>query len=249
MQSSLRVSIPHLENLDHIQVHTFLSASEYSISEKVDGAGLRFGWDETENFFIESSRSGPIKTPGDFSAYSIKKMGCPSRYSKAYDEVLDALQNFSGKFQRVLEAEFLRRGPFKIHCEMLSNYLAIETSHNELTFVSLPYDRRKLGSSMTLALIGTGQNQILIDKLVGCTTVDVKFVDIKLRQLPMDFRPEKESLLKNYYTLEEIKTSIRSKLVESVNPGILGDCWEGIVVRYSNGCFKITTEEYKRRKN
>ena len=101
IQKTRRVGIDHLNQLKPMDflnlVNLFkemggkISDKNAKITLKADGFGLRFGLDSKDNFFIESSNSGPQFKAGSFQAYTMSKKGEVDAISIAYDRVYDTL--------------------------------------------------------------------------------------------------------------------------------------------------------------
>lgn len=117
-----------------------------SINLKVDGAGIRFGKDETgKPFFMTSSVNTPkyAEDYGDFQKFVSSKTQDPERiaFAKKYDEALKI----------VLGSEFVQKLPNDtiVQAEMLFSAMG-QQGPDGVTFVNIPYDPKKLGSVMTI---------------------------------------------------------------------------------------------------
>ena len=117
--------------------------SNYKTSLKIDGLGYRFGKDENGRVFVEGSRTGAITDSGAFSHYAKTNNRPDSVIARAYhyDDMLEV-------FKRADCMKVLPNNT-KVICEILYNPLAEEDSTG-LTFVSVKYDKSKLGSLMTV---------------------------------------------------------------------------------------------------
>lgn len=110
---------------------------------KIDGLGFRFGKDNSGKVFIEGSRTGPISDVGAFSAYARGKTDDVIIISRAvhYDDILKHFQ----------ESDFMGAVPqnTKIVAELFYNPMAKESDVG-ITFVTVQYDKKKLGSLMSI---------------------------------------------------------------------------------------------------
>ena len=116
------------------------------ISLKVDGAGFRIGRDEKGRFFVESSRSGPIYTQNAFSTFAKSRGADQEKLSRAYlyDQMFTELSK--SKLAKVIPPNC------KVVCEMLFNPMSQDLGSTR-KFVSIEYDKAKLGNQMTIVLI------------------------------------------------------------------------------------------------
>lgn len=110
---------------------------------KIDGLGFRCGKDKSGKVFIEGSRTGPISDEGAFSAYARGKTDDIEIISRAvhYDDILKLFQT----------SDFMSAVPknTKIVAELFYNPMAKESDMG-ITFVTVQYDKRKLGSLMSI---------------------------------------------------------------------------------------------------
>ena len=70
-----------------------LNVANANISEKADGFSLKFGLNSEDEFFVESSRSGPIYDEGKFREFTISKKGESDPISDGYEDILIKLKN------------------------------------------------------------------------------------------------------------------------------------------------------------
>ena len=128
-----------------------LNTANTKISEKADGFSLRFGLDEKNRFFIESSHSGPVYDEGKFREFTIGKKGQTDPISEGYEDILKQLKN-NKEIQNYLKSINTPSG-IKIQVEVF--YLPIgKTSGNDLVkFVATWYRKEKLGSWATFVVI------------------------------------------------------------------------------------------------
>lgn len=190
--STRRRGIIHLENMKDINFVKFLQkvSSELDgklknipIKMKVDGLGARFGKDDRGRVFFEGSRTGPVFEPKSFSKYAIGHSKRPEVIQRSffYDDILDVFQKSS----------FAKNLPnnTKVVCEVLYNPMA-EMVDDGYIFVKTKYDKKKLGSLMTIVpftvlLADTGEEHpekdAIIDKLLKSSTNEIKIVDSNLK--------------------------------------------------------------------
>lgn len=110
---------------------------------KIDGLGFRFGKSSDGTVFIEGSRTGPITDDGAFSAYARSKTDDVEIIARAvhYDDILKHFQ--SANFMSVIPQNT------KIVAELFYNPMAKESDVG-ITFVTIQYDKKKLGTLMTI---------------------------------------------------------------------------------------------------
>lgn len=105
----------------------------------------RFGKDSNGRPFFEGSRTGPIFTPKAFSTHAKSKNSAPDIVLRAghYDDVWDI----------VTKSSLMKLIPknTKVVCELFYNPMG-ELVDDGIKFVSIKYDKSKLGSLMTLVL-------------------------------------------------------------------------------------------------
>lgn len=159
--------------------------SGLKVSLKVDGGGGRFGRSKTGEPFFEGSRTGPITQPKAFSQHALSK--------GADGIVLQRAYHYDSMFDIVTGSKFIRLLPkdCKVVCELFYNPMG-ELTDDGIKFVSVKYDRNKLGKVMTIvpfkALVAsTGEahpdSDKIIQDLLNASSDDVKFVDAKLQTL------------------------------------------------------------------
>lgn len=110
---------------------------------KIDGLGFRFGKSTSGQVFIEGSRTGPIFDDGAFSAYARGKTDNVEVISRAvhYDDLLKIFRKSS--FVDALPPNT------KVVAELFYNPMAEETDTG-IKFVTVSYDKKKLGALMTI---------------------------------------------------------------------------------------------------
>ena len=117
------------------------------VNLKVDGAGIRFGRDQSgKPFFMTSKVNEPkyIENFGDFENYNISQ-GQPEErvaFARNYDNALKII--LSSNLMNAVPADTI------IQAEMLLNDMA-QKSKDGYKFVNINYDPKKLGKVMTLA--------------------------------------------------------------------------------------------------
>lgn len=272
MEKTKRKSIPYLvgsnklSDKDFVKLLNFLSTNQKltpnnsSFSEKIDGFGFRFGVDEDLRFFIESSRSGPVYESGVFNSYTEKKFGKINEFSEAYESLFLML----GKNQKLQNV--LNKYPgCKVVCECLFTNLGI-VENDRIKFVKTWYDKDKLGTFATFALIklvdknGNEIQNNIGEELLVISDEEIKFINPKLENYDICFCCENNQyrkFLEDYgrqnnfqellfnkrdtslkSELEKLRTLYNWKFKQSIKTGILGDS-EGFVVVIDELIFKI----------
>lgn len=107
------------------------------------GFGFRFGKAANGQVFIEGSRTGPVFDDNAFSAFTRNKTDDVEMISRAvhYDDILKIIKN-SNLMDSV-------PNNIKIVAELFYNPMAEETEKG-IKFVTVNYDKKKLGSLMTI---------------------------------------------------------------------------------------------------
>jgi len=138
-------------------------------SEKADGIGLRFGVDENDRFFLESSRSGPQFDKGSFGKFAIGKSGKTNKISDAYDDIHATL--FDNKTLNAILKKYNTNG-VKVVGEgfYLPNGIEHESDKDLVKFIATYYKKDKLGSWATFVLFdvldGNGNKHPDADKII-----------------------------------------------------------------------------------
>ncbi len=193
VQATTRQGIPHLQKMSDLEFVQFARnikdklkgrLNNINMSLKIDGLGARFGKDANGRPFFESSRSGPVFTGGVFSKHAESKGFTGERLERAkqYDDLFDA----------ITKSNFIAKLPndTKVVCEILYNPMA-EITDAGLKFVTVSYDRKALGSLMSIVpfhaeVASTGQDHPKSDAIVSFlmkqSTPEVKFIDPSLQQ-------------------------------------------------------------------
>ena len=246
-----------------------------AINLKADGAGIRFGKDESGRpFFMTSKVTEPkfIDNIGDFERYGKEQGQSADRlaFTKKYDDAMSVILN--SDFIKALPPDTI------VQAEMMYNPMAQQTDQG-LKFVNIPYDPKKLGGTMTLVPFmfkrySTGETLPDADKikqkLLSMSTPEIKMVNNQLQQQGVDVSkiiapvvnmPEElvaslTSRVKNNPKKEEAKqiiTKARQELSNEIinNPNIagkdqLGSNIEGLVVNLPSGRLaKVTSQLMK----
>ena len=156
--------------------------ADVKVSLKVDGAGARFGKDSDGRIFFEGSRTGPIYEPKAFSTHA---------KSKGYEgEMLARAGHYDDIYDIVTKSDFAKSLPnnTKVVCELFYNPMG-EMDDDGIKFVTVKYDKKKLGKVMTIVpfsvvVASTGQKHAysseIIKSLYKQSTDDIKFIDPNL---------------------------------------------------------------------
>lgn len=218
-----RVSSAEMKDVDFINLAKEISNiggtfDGIPITLKVDGAGIRFGKDQSgEPFWMTSSRVEPIRLQdqGSFLKFNLQKLGLDNQDvntplddlikqgkidtdNKHLMTVLNRAQNYDNATNLILNSKFIQTLPNDtiVQAEMLYNPMA-ENVDGLLKFSKIAYDPKKLGKTMTLVPItvkqysngeGRPDQEKIIQKLLSSSTPDVKFITNKLEQKGIDVR-------------------------------------------------------------
>ena len=265
MQNDERTGIKHLYNAD-LKNQSFVVSDEelkiiqdyiksngnkinyepnkgdVSISEKVDGASLKFGLDEEKKFFIESSRSG-IQYSGDSFVEHSKNIDIGLGYKDMFEHLKSDVE-----LQKVLSGIFESIGSFKIFSEILYNGFGKENPLDSdlISFVKIYYDRSKLGSWGTIVLLDIkGEKRNFGDKLknkvfesiVKLSNKELKFYTSSIdKKIEIDFKGELN------------RKNINDTIAKKITNHNWGSSTEGIVIKIPNITFKITSDTFKEEK-
>jgi len=163
----------------------YLNTANTRISEKADGFSLKFGLDENDRFFIESSHSGLVYDESKFINFALGKKGEIDPITSGYVDILKTLKNNS-KLQNYLKSINTPSG-IKIVVEAF--YLPIgKTSGNDLVkFVATWYRKEKLGSWATFVVINAidGKGRPLPADKVQKIKEDLK--EMSTKELKFDY--------------------------------------------------------------
>jgi hypothetical protein len=243
------------------------------VTLKVDGAGIRFGKDQSgKPFFMTSRVTTPIYADqvGMFEKYSRDNNGNEEQIARAekYDQALSMIVN--SDFIKVLPKDTI------VQAEMMYNAMA-EKTNNGLKFVNISYDPKKLGKQMTLVPIiastySTGETlpNTIIQKIISKSTPQIKIIGTELEHSDIDVKNIVEPIVKmdnalrtalsskkkndaNKAKAKEIlsqaRKAISDAIINSANikgKDKLGDTIEGLVIAMPNGQLaKVTSTEMK----
>lgn len=130
-----------------------LSSVNANIGEKVDGMRLIFGLNGKNDFFIESSRSGPVYDIGKFRKFTIDRKGESDPISEGYEDILVQLKD-NKQLQEYLKTINTPSG-LKIQTEVF--YLPLSKSNESdsslVKFVAIWYKKDKMGDWATFVVI------------------------------------------------------------------------------------------------
>jgi hypothetical protein len=191
VQATTRTGMMHLQKMSDVEFIQFVQnvaqtmqgqLKNLKVSLKVDGAGARFGLDSNRRPFFEGSRTGPIFEPGAFSAHA--------RSKGAAEEVVLRAQHYDKVWEIVTRSEFIKTLPpdTKIICELFYNPMG-EVTADGIKFVSISYNKDKLGQLMTIipfkaVVASTGadhpKSERIVADLLNMSNDQIKFVDISL---------------------------------------------------------------------
>ena len=159
---------------------------------KVDGSGFHLGKDSNGKPFIEGSRTGPQFDPGVFTNYAKNKHSPDSpiyldvmKRSGHYDDILRLFIS-SSKLKKLRDA--IPNGA-KVYCELFYNPMAEMEDSTGIQFVTIKYDKKKIGSLMTLALYGVKESETgkphpnekeIMKAVMSASTSEVKVVSSSL---------------------------------------------------------------------
>lgn len=145
-----RTSMLHLQKMCDLEFVRLMQSLDdgklknTSISLKVDGAGARFGKDVRGRPFFEGSRTGPIFEPKSFTTY-VKGKGITD------EAQLKRASHYDDMFDIIVSSAFVERLPndTKVIVELFYNPMGEETKEG-IKFVSVSYDKSKIGNIMTI---------------------------------------------------------------------------------------------------
>lgn len=282
---SKRKGIVHFDQLKDIEFLNFLEEikdtagnfvlKNMPITLKVDGFGCRFGRNEEDTPFFETSRSGPKYGAGDFYQYNVNK-GVVDPIVLDRAKLFDVLQSeILSLVDKIDKKDWLHNT--KIHVEALYLPFAIEQQDGRLKFVGISYDKFPPGIKLILVPLFVEQSDSgevhpkskqIISKLLSLNKVgNVMFVSNELQQTEDIDVTGIISPLANIDELREMITSgkrvlkanakeilapIKKEVAKAIieNPNILGKDklgkeYEGIVIQTNSGFVKITSDEQK----
>lgn len=261
-----RVSSVEMKDAEFLEVAKEIASNGgnlngFPINLKVDGAGIRFGKDESGRpFFMTSKVTTPLYQDdvGYFTNFGQQRGQDAEQLArtKNYD---DALALITGsKFIQTLPSDTI------VQAEMLYNPMAEKTDQG-LKFVNISYDPKKLGKQMTLVPFmfkqySTGEERPDADKikkrLLAAGDTNVKIISNSLEQKGINVSKIIEPILNldpkdkaNKAAFDQAKQQLSDAIIN--NPKLagkdaLGDNMEGIVVNMPSGkLFKVTSQQMK----
>lgn len=261
-----RVSSVEMKNAEFLEVAKEIAANGgtlngFPINLKVDGAGIRFGKDQSGRpFFMTSKVTTPLYQDdvGYFTSFGQQRGQDAEQLArtKNYD---DALALITGsKFIQTLPPDTI------VQAEMLYNPMAEKTDQG-LKFVNIPYDPKKLGKQMTLVPFmfkqySTGEERPDADKikkrLLSASDSSIKIISNNLEQKGINVSKIIDPILDldptdkaNKPAFDQAKQALSDAIIN--NPTLagkdaLGNNMEGIVVNMPNGqLFKVTSQQMK----
>lgn len=232
------------------------------VNLKVDGAGIRFGKDESGRpFFMTSKVTQPLyrDNVGYFTNFGIEKGQSEENLArtKKYDDALELITN--SKFIQTLPNDTI------VQAEMLYTPMA-QPVDGQLKFVNIPYDPKKLGKEMTLVPFmvkqySTGEaspvEDKVIQKLLSASDSNIKIITNKLEQKGINVSKIIEPVLGlnpadrkgNKDVLDRARQELSSAIIDSPQlkgKDALGANMEGIVVNMPSGrLVKVTSQKMK----
>jgi len=222
-----RIGLEHLEKMKPIDfikllkvlekdLGGILKTSNAKISEKVDGAGIRFGVASDGKFFIESSKSGPVFSGKTFTDFAMAKDGKVTETALGYANIFDTLST-KDYLKNWLRSRF--PGGVKVIGEFFYNAFA-STEGDGITFVGTRYDKKKLGTWGSFVLFGfinpdtsqpyPDEDGTLEKEFKKLSTDDFKLLTPELSFTDIDISVEIKSfntLLANYKDVETLLQS------------------------------------------
>ena len=213
------VEMPPLQFIDMCQeiANSGGTLDGVQINLKVDGAGIRFGKDQSgQPFMMTSKVDKPLYASdvGSFRAYGVSNGQDPEQLKRteAYDHALDLITN--SQFVKSLPADTI------IQAEMLFNEMAEQTPDG-MKFVNIAYDPKRLGKAMTLVPImakrySTGEilpnEGKIIDGLIKQSSPQIKIIGNRLQQQGINVKNIVDPIARN---AEQLKTIFRPRSKDS----------------------------------
>lgn len=201
-----RASSMEIKDQDFIKLCTEIAENggtlnNIPINLKIDGAGIRFGRDVSGRpFFMTSKVTKPLYVDdiGSFEQYG-KEQG-------QSQEQLARTRNYDQALATIVNSDFIKRLPDDtiVQAEMLFNPMA-QSQDDQLKFVNIAYDAKRLGKTMTLVPFmvkqySTGQvvpdQDRIIRTLVKSSTPEIKIITNRLEQSGINVRSAIEPVLK-----------------------------------------------------
>lgn len=223
--SSPRQGILHLYNshtnnivsvIDFLNIMKFIktnggkvSSSNINVSEKYDGFSLKFGVDGDNEFFLESSHSGPIYNPQDFTK---------GEYAYIFKSIFKKLKAFT-ELQNYLKSINTSNG-IKVYTEAF--YLPeAEVKDDKVKFVTIWYDKNSFGNILTLVIlnvtdgmegeISSTKVELIRNGLKNLSNQDITFEENTIEDL------SEIDLTSEINELEDIVNEIQDDYNEEIN--------------------------------
>ena len=286
IKATNRVGIQHLDkltptkflNLMYVFYKEFggvLPKSKVKVTEKVDGSSIRFGVDANNNFFIESSYSGPIYDDGDYTNYVISRGYEANEISQNFENLLKLLK--SNKELNAILKKYNKGTGVKIVGEMMYNPMA-KVKGSKIRYVYMDYDKSKLANILTMVPFSIEPEEIdkksLINEMVAISTKDVRFDKVRsiaTNNIDLSFEVKNiETLLKNYETtlaalksrkkadkeekeilkgiIQSSQKAVREKILTYIKSGTYGEEFEGVVLEIiGTASLKVTSNTFRKR--
>lgn len=170
MTLSKRVDIPELSNLGQkrsLKLLEKIYAEQGSMIfrnqcfEKIDGEYIKFGLDENNRFFVESSHVGPIFEKGGFEKHASKKYsGDELNVARRWDNLFEFLLNNKKLMNNLIYANSHGFG-VKVYGEILYTPSAKKEDETYIQFNLIPYKRALLGYTATLVVFKVDNSMTL----------------------------------------------------------------------------------------
>jgi hypothetical protein len=227
LSEGLKRHIPHFQDIsdkEFQQVQQYLN-QPIKISLKVDGCPIIFGKDSNHNFYLQTNNSGIIQKQNAFSEYTKAKKDASEEMlqrAKHYDEIYQILED--SDLWKDLDKDS------KIETETLYNPMAQEEK-GQLKFVSVCYDKSKLGKLMTLFPLD--EKCPILDKSNG----NIKIINPNLGHIDLS------NCTKDKH---EIANTILNHNFDKKDS--IGNEIEGIVFEINGKKYKVTTKKYQEMK-
>jgi len=194
-----RRGISHLHDMKDDEFITWLKSiktisngvlKDHKVVMKVDGLGARFGKDSSGKIFFEGSRTGPIYDSGAFSQFARE------RGSNNVDELVQRAIHYDNMLEVFKRSKIAKSLPTdsKVVCEVFYNPLS-QQKDNGVVFVTVKYDRAKLGTMMTVLpytvlVASTGEEhsdkELIKKSLLANSTDEIKVIDPNLKLTSID---------------------------------------------------------------
>lgn len=192
--ASKRQGMKHFQDMKPVEFIRWIQGLDNGVLKniktvlKVDGLGFRWGLDANGKVFVEGSRTGPVYDDAAFSTHAINKGSSEEIVVRAkhYDDMLVFFKSWKPVKELPKDT--------KIYCEIFYNPMA-EQDESSLKFVTVRYDKSKLGSLMTILpykaiIASTGEdhpdNDQILKDLRRKSDSKVKVIDPSLKMGEID---------------------------------------------------------------